>query len=392
MTEASCSEQIRKDAHSIFDPVWAGSAYMPTSGAYLIKELIGAEQMGVLYGPPGVGKSFYALDLAMRIATGRQFGDRKIAQHWVLYVAAEGQSGFLKRIKACMQETFRGFDNPPLLLVPNAVNLREEQDVEMLTALAREDHFGLQCGMVVIDTMARCFGGGNENDGADMAEYIAGAERLKQHTGATVMNVHHSGKDTSRGPRGHNSLVGASDFLIAMRRPDDAGALSAYVEKQKDGEAHYSLGFTLRKVCVGTDEDGDVITSCVVDHMGQLPAGKSSGGRKGKTKTVLEALRALLSEQGADASDATGFPIRAVPTDLLRRELWDRDLLGGGNEDSKKRAYMRILKDLQSKNAIVVKAGYVWLATDAESGRTTDTPLKGECPSVRASEPTMGRA
>ena len=72
--------------------------------------------------------------------------------------------------------------------------------------------------LVVIDTLARALAGGNENAPEDMGALIGNAKRIQEATGAAVLFVHHSGKDTSRGSRGHSSLKGAADLEIEVTR------------------------------------------------------------------------------------------------------------------------------------------------------------------------------
>src|SRR5262249_46295895 len=76
------------DLDNLPDPEW------------LVDGLVGQNALVVLFGPPGVGKSFLALDLALSIATGRPWLGRKTTQGGVVYVYAEGTSELKHRAAA----------------------------------------------------------------------------------------------------------------------------------------------------------------------------------------------------------------------------------------------------------------------------------------------------
>src|SRR5690606_20260609 len=81
---------------------------------------------------------------------------------------------------------------------------------------------------------------------------------------AMVILIHHSGKNALRGARGWSGLRAAADVEMEVLRADDDRIIS--ITKQKDGEEGQDYGFKLRVVPIGLDEDGDAITSCVVDE------------------------------------------------------------------------------------------------------------------------------
>src|SRR5262249_9075172 len=110
--------------------------------------------------------------------------------------------------------------------------------------------------------LSRTFGGGNENESADMAAFVANIDKLRAQTGAAVLVVHHAGKDGARGMRGHSILKAAADTVMEVTGQE--GTRTLKVEKQKDGETGEPRYFTLEVEKVGTGDDGRPITSCVV--------------------------------------------------------------------------------------------------------------------------------
>ncbi|MCK3155946.1 helicase RepA family protein, partial [Escherichia coli] len=127
--------------------------------------------------------------------------------------------------------------------------------------------------LIVIDTLARCFGGNDENDSRDMGAFIQGCDAIKQATGATVLVVHHSGKDETKGARGSSAFRAALDAEYRISRENsDVTALVAACTKMKDAEEPKESAYDLKSVEVFTDTDGEEIVSMVVIDVPRAPA------------------------------------------------------------------------------------------------------------------------
>src|SRR5262249_54953770 len=124
--------------------------------------------------------------------------------------------------------------------------------------------------IVVVDTLAQATPGANENAGEDMGRVLANCKAIRRATGATVLLIHHAGKDLSRGARGWSGLRAAADAEIEISRLDDSNRL-ATITKQKDGTDGAKYPFKLAVVPLGEDADGEVIDSCVVTHLDTVP-------------------------------------------------------------------------------------------------------------------------
>lgn len=186
--------------------------------SWLIPNEIPAEAFGVLYGPSGSGKSFMALDYALTIA---QTGI-------VIYVAAEGKHGYADRIAAWINHHKKSANG--LLLVGDAINMLEKDTVDTFISTIRQ----LAPKMVIIDTLARCMVGGDENSAKDVGEFIAACDKVKQATKATVLVVHHTGKNQEAKERGSSALRGASDVMIELTNSE--GTITLTCSKMKDAE------------------------------------------------------------------------------------------------------------------------------------------------------------
>jgi hypothetical protein len=234
--------------------------------ASLVKGLLFQGQFSTIFGPPNVGKTFFALDLALCIATGRDWHGLRCKHGLVVYVALEGARGVEKRCAAwCLHHGV----NPQFLSIvigEGAINLRERKEPMRAfidDAIAAAKECDLPLALVVIDTLARAMDGGDENSSPDMGALIAGADEIRLRTKAHVCLIHHVGKDASRGARGHSSLHGASDTMIEIAPIKGGG--EARVTKQKEAEREGRYPFTLQTVSLDRrDEDGDPVTSAVV--------------------------------------------------------------------------------------------------------------------------------
>jgi hypothetical protein len=226
----------------------------------LIDGYLDQHAFSVIYGESNTGKTFVALDLAFHIATGRPWAGADVAQGGVVYVAAEGGKGIRKRIKA-LRKHF-SVPAPPIAVVPCAVNLlNSSADVKALAALVDKAALLLNqpIALIVIDTLARAMAGGNENASEDMGAFVTNIDRIRAASGAHAMVVHHSGKDTAKGARGHSSLRAATDTEL------EVADHCVSVRKQRDGEYAEKRGFRLVEVQVGETTRGKAISSCVVE-------------------------------------------------------------------------------------------------------------------------------
>ena len=192
----------------------------------------------------------------MHVALGRTYRGRKVRKGTVVYLALEGGNGFRCRVEAWRREHLADYDDKVtfyLLTVP--VDLIADYN-ELIEAIKAQLNGPVDA--VVIDTLNRSLNG-SENDSEDMAAYIRAADRIRTTFSCTVAIVHHCGIDGSR-PRGHTSLTGAADAQLMVER-DAADNITVTVEFMKDGPQGDTIVSRLKIVEVGTDEDGDAITS-----------------------------------------------------------------------------------------------------------------------------------
>jgi hypothetical protein len=120
--------------------------------------------------------------------------------------------------------------------------------------------------LIVLDTMARVMGEADENTAPAIASLMSSLDTLRHRTGAHVMLVHHLGKDAAKGARGHSSITAAVDTIITLTREEGEPFITAQGFRQREMQDGRSINFTLQLVTLGTDSDGDPVTTRVVKH------------------------------------------------------------------------------------------------------------------------------
>ena len=299
---------------------------------WLIKDLVLSKTFGIVFGPPGCGKSFLVSDMCLTMAAG-VLDDSDARPTWfgykgrpfgVVYVVAEGSDDFEIRLHAWMEANEIGDDVVvPFVYLPTSVDLRSsDADAKKLIAEIKgvSEQMGQRCGvraeMVVIDTVARALAGGNENASEVMSAFVKNCGLIQEECGAVVLGVHHGTKDGSTGPRGHSGLHGAVDFEIEVTGATKETPNIWMVRKLKAGPGGASRRFRLKRRVVGRDEDGDEITSCVV-----VPARAEDGEAKEKPKgwrinpterEFLDVLASVIDSKGAMPPPDMQIPSKVI--------------------------------------------------------------------------------
>jgi hypothetical protein len=225
---------------------------------YLVEGVLPAASNATVYGTSGTGKTFVALDWALSIASGQlSWQGRTIAAGPVVYVAAEGQAGLSQRIEAWMHAN--GVEEEPdLYIIPDAVQLLDRMEGKALLDAIRAK-VGEDPVLIVLDTLAKCMPGGDENSTQDMGLAMAGQDYLRTETGASVLLVHHPAKNSDV-ERGNSSLRASQDAMLLLKAED--GYLTLQSTKMRDGPALEPMRLKLQPtlesaVLVGAEDEGE---------------------------------------------------------------------------------------------------------------------------------------
>ncbi len=238
---------------------------------WLVQGYVVEKAIAVLYGPPGAGKSFLALDLALCVSQGRDWHGCPTRKSPVVYGASEGASGLGLRIKAWKRHHgMAGRMGTGFVFQP--CNFLDAKDVEAF--LERLRSLPEKPALVVVDTLAWAMAGGDENAVKDLMLVLQAARRIRDEFDATVLIVHHTGK-SGEAERGSSALRAGADTMLKLTV--DGSRIKLEVDKQKDAPPPKPRLFKLEPVAVGgqkgqgDDAEIDLATSCVLIEAAAAP-------------------------------------------------------------------------------------------------------------------------
>ena len=260
--------------------------------------LMEMDSLNLLFSDPGGAKTFLAIDLACCGATGKDFHGRFVHQGPVVYIAGEGQNGLKRRFMAWGIRYGYDLDQAPVFLSLMPAGLCDQDQVgfviEGIRAVA--DLAGAPV-LIVLDTVARNFGPGDENSTKDMTGFIAGVDKIREKFRSCVLLVHHSGHaDKSRG-RGSMALKGALDTEYRLEK-DEMGVIRVTNTKMKDHVPPEPMAFRLNTVELPfADDRGRQAVSAILDSIEyQPPVKRGPAKRVGKWQAVCHGILMDLAE------------------------------------------------------------------------------------------------
>ncbi|WP_422001183.1 AAA family ATPase [Roseovarius mucosus] len=316
---------------------------------YMVKGWLDRNSLSMLYGPSNAGKTFVALDIAMHVAAGKPWRGLPVNGGPVLYIAAEGGAGIRNRLAAIKR------DRPelaaaPFTLLPVGLDLHGQGDAMAICEIMPDESPAL----VVIDTLARSMGAGDENTAKDAAQFVRNCDLIRERAGAHVMVIHHTGKDEERGARGSSALRAAVDNEIQVTANGEIIS-----RKQRDQEPPEPLHFKLRSVVLGEDEDGDPVTSAVVDVT--EPPKKARKPLTGKNNVAMLALYDALRDHGETKTGNT-YPNnrKVVLLDHWRAACDSHGLTTGASESAARQAFKRAKDRLMDLDEVREWGDHVW--------------------------------
>jgi putative DNA primase/helicase len=227
------------------------------SQQWLIYQVLPVDAFGVVYGPSGSYKSFVGMDLSACVASGMKWhGNDTDNPGHVIYVGAEGATGLHLRKKAWEIRYGKKLTN--LAILGTAVTINDPIQCQIFESLCLDaaEAIGEPIKLIVIDTLARSFAG-EENSATDMGAFVRACDKIRAATGATVLVVHHSGKDADKGARGSSALRAACDFEYKVVSPGKK-VTKLSCTKAKDSDPFDDMTFKLNVVEIGRKDSKGV--------------------------------------------------------------------------------------------------------------------------------------
>jgi hypothetical protein len=320
-----------------------------------VEDTLSDGELSVVYGESNVGKSYVVLDIGLRVSLGWSWRGLDVERGGVIYVAGEGANGIKRRVAAFRQH--HGFEKTAgarFAMVPRAVNFRDKASVAGLISAVNEvaPSLGGRVRLIIVDTLSRALAGGDENSSVEMGAAVAAADRVRTETGAHVMLIHHTGKDASKGARGHSLLKGNVDTELAIERGDEDHTVIVKCDKQREMGRGGAFCLQLRQIHLGTNRRGKPITNRVVEPV-EMPRPKLSE----INSTCLQILNELLPE---DVSEGGESVTNGVEIDVWREAVLSRLERGGVTKPNTRRVTFKRAKDeLLSGGYITVSGQWV---------------------------------
>jgi AAA domain/Bifunctional DNA primase/polymerase, N-terminal len=369
---------------------WHGDVDPNDSRPWLVQDLIPEVGSGLVSGQWGTYKTFMVLDLGHSVMTGTPFLDFEVMRPGgVLFIALEGANEVAIRLQGVIDHKgklvkapFVWIETCPPLINKNAVSVLSRM-AERAAAQLRE-RFDLPLSAIFIDTVVAGAGytkDGQENDAASNQAMMRTLAQVARNAGCFVFGVDHFGKNVDTGTRGSSTKEGAADVvLVLLGDKNVAGEVTntrLAIRKRRGGSNGAEFPFKPRVVDMGTDKFGVQITTLVLDWGAKDEAPKAAKDRWSakNLKLLRQTIMRLMVDCGVEIRPwADGPTVRALDSELVKREFYKSHITEGQSEKAKRdarwRAFKRATDDAQGKKLIEVRelggVTYLWLVDPNE--------------------------
>jgi hypothetical protein len=350
-----------------FQVTWFDDVGQTVTKDELVKGLLGSGEFLLFVAKPGTAKSVLVGDIGCHIAAGMGWHGRKVKQGLVVFFAAERKPLTERRIAAWRKK--HGVTDIPFVVVGGKLDLTTGLvDAKALANIIAEleAKSGFKCVLIILDTVTRTFGPGDQHQSRDMSKYIQSVDALNRTTGAHIAAIHHSPWSDDRG-KGAIDLDGAVDvsFVVNVRGTGLAKRFTLACTGSNDGEEGVITSFVLESVALGTDADGNITTAPIVV---QADTTVSDGSNmKGSRAKAFEALERAIEQQGECLPD--GSPGVPDGTIIVIRDQWRERFYADVKvkeptvvEATLRQRFTRATADLLDAGQIAVTGDQYWLA------------------------------
>jgi hypothetical protein len=365
--EESClhpNEDIHRDALDIQPPLrltYFDECARFARKRWMLKGLLAYGETSSWIGPPGAGKSAIMTEVSVHCAANQTWrGCKSIEKRGVLIIALERADLYRRRLSAYRKRD--GYRNLPIAICGSTISLLNPDTIDQLIATVREAERVLgikviKVGLLVIDTYAKALaaGGGDENSAKDQNRAAANLARLHDELDLHVALVGHTGKNEDRGARGSNAHEADIDLMV---RISGQALKTAKVTKANDQAEREIARFRLAEFEIDRDEDGDPITTAIVESGGEdIQSGATDGGERklpDRQRAALNAPEICSTSIVPDTRDDGSVSL----------ETWKERMIADGilNERGNPREQFKRIRDrLAERSLIKVSGDRVWL-------------------------------
>jgi hypothetical protein len=245
---------------------------------WLIPGFLPLNVSGIIYGLPGSLKTTVVHQAGFCVAAQTPWLDGSMLPYGgflsVAMESADHTTNIVLGMLAANPEVKERCDRVPLYVHPHPLPLydksgRATQNEKQLIGMAKAfpERFGVDCKLIVLDTLARALVPAQENMPSDVAILSAAIERIRAATGATVLLTHHPTKDGGA-MRGTGALTGNFEGVIRAERDRDKARSNngrLIVERLKGVRDGAVLQYRSREVRIGEYETGAPLVTFVLE-------------------------------------------------------------------------------------------------------------------------------
>ncbi|MBZ9888105.1 AAA family ATPase [Mesorhizobium sp. BR1-1-3] len=340
-----------------FEKTWFDEIEEGAPKETLIKGMLGVGEYTTISGLPGTGKSVIVTDLACHVAAGMDWHGRKLKKRGlVIYVAAERKKLTERRMMAFRKH--HGVKDVPLLVVGGRLDFtRNLDDAKALIALIKEaeTETDLPCVWVIIDTLTRVFGAGDQNASKDMTRFVQSCDEILIATQAHVSAIHHSAWSGERG-KGAIDLDGAVDASYMVKK--EHGRYKLVCDGTNDGDEGDILAFKMESVELSVDADGEPTNAPVVVKIDEAAVGDMVEAKTHNDRAMI--ILREMQEDGTVSPGGKGFPQEG---NMVTEEAWRQafyDTMGDATQPTKQATFARVKKSLLKYKKIGEQGQWAW--------------------------------
>ncbi len=318
---------------------------------FLIEQVI-PEGVIVLFGPPGVCKSFLLLAVGSAVARGKPlFGNEDfqvLKTGCVIFGLPEGAASGAGRLR--IFDTYHSYeDSSEMLFICEGINLFDKKGWELLEKTYQEilEQRGTPPALIIIDTLAAATPGANENTIEDMGLVMSRLQHFFS-CGTNVLISHHSNKAGDY--RGHSSIAGSCDALLYLVRDESSGTIELVSRKLRDAPDVAPCSFEIKSI------DG-----------GAVPVGSTTPGPWNRLEQACAENEGLADAFALHGFIAPGHSDQPTEESNFSKGFSPREIQSTWNKahppnDKKIRArrtrvLLKVMKDLLKSRVLELKSG-----------------------------------
>lgn len=299
----------------------------------------------IISAAPKTGKTALALTTALHIASGYSLGALDVRDAGpTLYYGLEGQRAINDRIESWKRnrrdKKLPIPDHIPMLSVEKSTNFYadDRKAAEAARVIAYNqyciDTYGCELKCIFIDTLTKAMIGGDQNSADDTAKVFEFVSMIRDGgVKATVIYIHHTGKDDKKGPRGSSNIEAEADVIMSVAK--DGNNVNLTVDKARSFESGFTFAFEIHPYELGTTTQGYKATGIYIEPIeATVDAGSNDLVKANKTASRLRV--------------AVDFGVGEHDADLLLGALYDADLLPDPTDSRRSRVRGKRRPSLQA--------------------------------------------